>query len=426
MNYMKSLSLSILFITVNLLLSCQHQTNNSTLHIENLTCEYLNDPLGIDETKPRLSWQLKSDERGQKQTAFQLIVASSPEKLNNSTGDLWDSGKVKTDQSIHVEYNGKPLESGMGCYWKVRVWDKDGKPTPWSQSAKWSMGLLHPDDWSTQWIGSPDSVTAPYYRHLFQLENTPEQAFIYLALLGYFELYINGEKVGNEVLAPAVSNFSERTYYQTYDIAGYLKKGRNSIGIWMGTGWYSPGYPGVKHHSPVVRAQLEISGKKQQRIITDSSWETKPSERSLIGQWRWGKFGGELVDARLVDVLWWNDQQSIKGWKPVVNVETADVPCTFQKCRNNAGFAEIAPVSVEQLDDTTVVVDFGTNLTGMLKMNFRDLDAGQKITIHYADLDGRDPEEAWRVRMGHKGFATYNQRDEFISRSEERSCRERV
>jgi len=398
-----------------MLLACQRQTNNSTLHIENLKCEYLENPAGIDALNPRLSWQLTSNQRGDKQTAYHLLVASSQKKLDKNIGDVWDTGKVNSDQSIHVEYDGIPLKSGMPCYWKVRAWDKDGNPSHWSQPAKWSMGLLNPDDWSAQWIGSPDSVTAPYYRHSFQLENTPEQAFIYLASLGYFELYINGEKVGNEVLVPAVTNFSERTYYQTYDIAGYLKKGRNSIGIWMGTGWYSPGLPGVKHHSPVVRAQLEISGKKPQRIITDSTWETKPSERSLIGQWRWGKFGGELVDARLIDEQWWNDQQSLNGWQPVVNVETADVPCTFQKCRNNIGLAEIAPVSVEQLDDSTVIVDFGTNLTGMLKMNFHNLDAGQKITIHYADLDGRDPEEAWRVRMGHKGFATYNQRDEFIS-----------
>ena len=415
MNYKKLPNLLIFFFTVNMLLSFERQPDYSKLHIENLTCEYLENPAGIDILNPRLSWQLISNQRGDKQTAYHLLVASSQKKLDKNIGDVWDTGKVNSDQSIHVEYNGKPLESGMGCYWKVRIWDKDGKPTPWSQSAKWSMGLLNPEDWNTQWIGSPDSVTAPYYRHSFQLDNTPGQAFIYLASLGYFELYINGEKVGKEVLAPAVSNFSERTYYQTYDIVGYLKKGRNNIGIWMGTGWYSPGYPGVKHHSPVVRAQLEISGKKQQRIITDSSWETKASARSRIGQWRWGKFGGELVDARLVDAHWWDEQKSTKGWQPVVNVETADVPCTFQKCRNNTGFAEIAPVSVEQLDDTTVVVDFGTNLTGMLKMKFRNLNSGQKITIHYADLDGRDPEEAWRVRMGYKGFATYNQRDEFIS-----------
>jgi alpha-L-rhamnosidase len=410
-NLRKRFFMKLFFLSAVFFIGC----NQSLVVVTDLTCEYLNDPLGIDETNPRLSWQLMSGERGQKQTAFHLIVASSPEKLDKNTGDLWDSGTIESDQSVQVEYNGIPLETGMLCYWKVRVWDKDGKPTEWSEPAMWSMGLLNPEDWSAQWIGSLYPVTAPYYRHSFQLDNTPEQAFICLASLGYFELYINGEKVGKEVLAPAVSNFSERTYYQNYDIAGYLKKGRNSIGIWMGTGWYSPGLPGVKHHSPVVRAQLEISGKKPQRIKTDSSWETKPSERSLIGQWRWGKFGGELVDARLIDTHWWNDQQSTTGWKSVVNVEPVDVPCTFQKCRNNIELAEITPVSFEQLDDTTILVDFGTNLTGMLKMNFRDLDAGQKITIHYADLDGREPEEAWRVRMGYKGFATYNQRDEFIS-----------
>lgn len=417
---LNNIKLLFFFLVVNVLFSCQQLTDYSRLQIEKLTCEYLENPAGIDIVKPRLSWQILSNQRGEEQGAYHVLVASSPDNLTQDIGDLWDSGKEKSDQSIHVEYDGKALESGMSCYWKVRVWDKDDKQTRWSQPAKWSMGLLNPEDWTAQWIGSPDSVTAPYYRHSFELDNRPEHASIYLASLGYYELYLNGKKVGNEVLAPAVSNFGERTYYQTYDVAVYLKKGKNSIGIWMGTGWYSPGYPGVKHDSPVVRAQLDISGTKQQRIITDSSWETKPSARALIGRWRWGQFGGELVDARLIDERWWDDQQSTQGWKTVVNVQTADVPCTFQKCRNNKAFAEIAPVSFEQLDDSTVVVDFGTNLTGFFKMNFYNLDSGQKITIHFADLDGRDPEEAWRVRMGYKGFATYNQRDEFISSGKEK------
>ncbi len=412
---MKILRLTVLFVAVNFLLFCQQLTNNKKLQIENLTCEYLENPLGIDIVNPRLSWQLQSGQRGEKQTAYHLIVASSQENLDKNIGDLWDSGKVNSDQSIHVEYDGKPLGSRAVCYWKVRVWDKDGNPTPWSQPARWTMGLMDLADWSAQWIGSPYSVTAPWYRSSFQLDHLPEQAFIYLVPLGYFELYINGEKVGSEVLAPAVSNFSKRTYYQTYDVSKYLKKGRNSIGVWMGTGWYSPGLPGVKHHSPVVRAQLETIGEKPQRIITDLTWETKSSERSLIGRWRWGDFGGELVDARLMDEHWWNDQLSTEGWNPVVNVVTADVPSTFQKCRNNTTLPEISPVSFEKLDDTTLIVDFGTNLTGMLRMKFRDLAPGQKITIHYADLDGRDPEEAWRARRAYKGFATYNQRDEFIS-----------
>lgn len=416
MNYNKYWNIIFLSLIAFVLFSSQKQTDSSSLHIENMRCEYLNNPLGIDMVSPRLSWQIKNKGiRGEKQTAYRIIVASSLDKLRIGNPDLWDSGKVNSSQFTHVEYKGKQLRSRTRCYWKVMVWDKNGNSSSWSKPAYWSMGLLEKRDWSAKWIGSQDSVTAPYYRYSFNLEELPESAPVYIASLGYFELFINGEKVGKEVLAPAVSNYSKRTYYQTYNVAAYLKEGKNSIGVWMGTGWYSPGLPGVKHNSPVVRAQLEFPNTKEPRIITDLSWETKTSARSLIGEWRWGKFGGELVDARLIDKQWWDAESSTNGWKPVVNVETADVPCTPQRCRNNIQLDEIAPVSIEQLDDSTVVADFGTNLTGMLKMKFHNLDAGKKITIHYADLDGRDPDEAWRLRMAHRGFATYNQRDEFIS-----------
>ncbi len=405
----------LVFLSVTSFTGCQEE---AALRVSNLNCEYFTDPQGIDAAEPQLSWQLKSDQRGQKQTAYHLLVASSQEKLAKDDGDLWDSGKIESDQSRQIEYKGKLLQSRMECFWKVMTWDKDGKPSAWSEPAYWSMGLLEKEDWTAQWIGAPDSATAPFYRHSFNLDHLPERAPVYLASLGYFELFINGEKVGKEVLAPAVSNFNERTYYLTYDVASYLKKGKNSIGIWMGTGWYSPGLPGVQHNSPLIRVQLEIPDEAEQSIVTDTSWEVKASARSRIGEWRWGKFGGELVDARLIDKQWWNTESSTNGWKPALSVEVADVPCTAQKCRNNIQLAGIAPVSVDQLDDTTVLVDFGTNLTGMLNMRFHKLNSGQKITIHYADFDGRDPEEAWRLNMAHKGFSTYNQRDEFISAGE--------
>ena len=409
------ITIVLVFLSVSNFTGCKEE---AALHVTNLSCEYFTDPQGIDAAEPQLSWQIKSDQRGQKQTAYHLLVASSQEKLAKDDGDLWDSGKIKSGQSRYIEYKGKLLKSRLECFWKVMTWDKDGKPSAWSEPAYWSMGLLEKEDWTAQWIGAPDSATAPFYRHSFILDHLPERAPLYLASLGYFELFINGEKVSKEVLAPAVSNFDERNYYLTYDVASYLKKGKNSIGIWMGTGWYSPGLPGVQHNSPVVRAQLEIPGKTEQGIVTDTSWETKASARSLIGEWRWGKFGGELVDARLIDKQWWNTESSANGWTPAISVEVADVPCRAQKCRNNIQLAGIAPVSVEQLDETTVLVDFGTNLTGMLNMRFHKLVPGQKITIHYADFDGRDPEESWRLNMAHKGFSTYNQRDEFISAGE--------
>ena len=394
------------------LISC----NKSSITITDPACEYLKDPLGIDVAKPRLSWQLNSDERGQKQTAYHILVASSREKLDKNAGDLWDSEKVKSDRSRQVEYTGLPLESGMSCYWKVRVWDKDDRPSGWSEPGKWSMGLLKAEDWKAEWIGAPDTCTAPWYRHSFIVDSRPERAILYIASLGYFEIFVNGKKINNEVLAPAVSNYSKRSYYRTYEVGSFLKKGKNSLGIWMGTGWYTPGLPGVKHHSPVVRAQLELTvNGKQQVIVSDTSWETKPSARKRLGEWSWGKFGGEQVDARKVDPYWWQEDKSSRDWVPVVEVEVADVPCTAQNCSGNTAFTVIKPQTVERMDDETILVDFGTNLTGMMQMIFHNLNPGQKISMYYADLDGRSEENKWRARLTSKNFAVYGQGDEFIS-----------
>ena len=122
----------------------------------NLRCEYRQNPLGIDTLQPRLSWTLEPTDpkvRGQRQTAYQVLAASSEERLRSDQGDLWDTGKVKSDKSIHVPYEGKPLGSGMQVWWKVRVWDNDGKPSAWSEPAFWSMGLLQAEDWKGKWIG---------------------------------------------------------------------------------------------------------------------------------------------------------------------------------------------------------------------------------------------------------------------------------
>ncbi len=413
-DFIKTSAIAIGSISImGLPFSCGHKRENIS---KDAFCEYLKDPLGIDETKPRLSWQLKSEERGQKQTAYQVIVSGSLKKLNNNNGDLWDSNKVESDQSVHIEYNGKPLESRMQCYWKVRIWDKDGRSSGWSEPGRWSMGLLRAEDWKAKWIGTPEAETSPYYRQSFTVENIPQSATIYIASLGYFELFVNGEKVGNEVLAPAVSNYSKRSYYRTYDVSDYLKNGKNSLGIWTGTGWYSPGLPGVKHHSPVVRVQLELEGNGiQQTIVTDDSWKTSPSDRKLLGIWRWGNFGGEQVNARNIDPYWWQEDRSAGDWIPVVEPEVADVPCTAQTCNGNIGFAVIKPHTAEMMDEETILVDFGTNLTGMMKMTFRNLKPGQKVSMYYADLDGRAEEDRWRVRSGRKDFAVYGQWDEFIS-----------
>ena len=125
-----------------------------TMQVADLRCEYLTDPLGIDAAAPRLSWTLRSGQRGQRQTAYQVLVASSPERLAQQQGDLWDSGRVASDATAQVVYAGKPLGSRQACFWKVRAWDRDGQPSDWSQPARWEMGLLRPDDWTARWIAA--------------------------------------------------------------------------------------------------------------------------------------------------------------------------------------------------------------------------------------------------------------------------------
>ncbi len=139
------------------LLTCASASSNasgqSDVRIERLRCESRTDPLGIGEIKPRLSWIIQSDRRGEMQSAFRVFVASSRDHLANGQADLWDSGKVDGSNNSSVVYAGKSLESGQRCHWKVMVWDKDGKPSGWSPPAVWSMGLLHPQEWQAEWIG---------------------------------------------------------------------------------------------------------------------------------------------------------------------------------------------------------------------------------------------------------------------------------
>ena len=376
----------------------------------------MENPLGIDMIYPRLSWSLESERSNQFQSAYRILVASSPDLLDNNKGDLWDSGKISTDQSQLITYDGKELISRKSCYWKVQVWDKNGVRSKWSRTASWSIGLLDPEDWAGQWITCEENVPVPWFKKSFHIEKIPDQAMLYISSLGYYELFINGEKVGQEVLAPAVSNFSKRQYYRTYDVANLLHQGTNSLGIWMGTGWYSMGLPGVNHSSPVVRAQLELmTNQAHNQVCTDTGWLTKASDRSLLGTWRWGDFGGERVDANLTDPDWWKNTAIDSTWNQAILAEVPDVPCTAQGCAENTIHTIISPESVSQLDEETIVVDFGTNLTGMLEIHFRNLVPNQKVSLHYADLDGREPADQWRALQTKKQFAVYGQRDEFIS-----------
>lgn len=204
--------------------------------VVNLKCEMLANPIGIDATAPRFSWQFTGNEKGLQQTAYQIIVASSENKLKKGEGDLWNSGKVASDASILVSYAGKVLQSRQQCFWKVKTWTNKGE-APWSEAAGFSMGLLKSSDWQAKWIGldrafSWDSVSkfarlsARYFRKEIDATKKIKSATVYIAGLGLYELFINGQKTGDQVLAPSPTDYSKTILYNTFDITGQLKKER--------------------------------------------------------------------------------------------------------------------------------------------------------------------------------------------------------
>ncbi|MHC4476352.1 MAG: alpha-L-rhamnosidase N-terminal domain-containing protein, partial [Planctomycetota bacterium] len=236
----------------------------------------------------------ESRRRGQKQTAYQIIVASSADKLEISEPDKWDSGKVASARSVNIEYGGSGLKSGDMCWWKVRCWDKDGGAGQYSDGASFEMGLLSETDWHGKWIGAAKGISSPLLRREFAIGKEVKQARVYVSGLGWSELYINGEKVGDNVLDPATSEYHKHTLYVTHDVTDMLGPGGNAIGVMLGNGWYcEPEYP-VYGDSPRVLLEMnvEFSDGNKMSVVSDESWKTTAGPITHNDFWR-----GEVYDA---------------------------------------------------------------------------------------------------------------------------------
>jgi alpha-L-rhamnosidase len=434
-----------------------------------LRCEYRHDPLGIDVARPGLSWKLEAagaqqDDRGQRQTAYHVLVASTAEQLAQDKGDLWDSGKVASDQSIHVEYAGNPLLSRIQCFWKVRVWTaraaesgvpspeskksstlpgshftrrnlseggslegEGGNPSAWSETARWTMGLLKPSDpsstgsaeasWSAEWITHPDPkrLSHPWLRRSFELKDRVKGAVIYVNTASYYELRINGKKVGPYVLEPGITQVDKRFFVNAYDVANYLVKGANTIALWMGPGWHQP-RNGNTNNAPILRAQLTIDTHSGPMVIgTDASWRIKESCVSQIGPWKWNNFGGERFDAREFvegwDQVGFDDSQ----WTLAREIPAPYVAHSWQGCESARLSEPIKPVEIRRLQNGKWVIDFGRPLTGWMRLKMHDLKAGQEVQINYADIDDNLNVRKLAYKTNADGFQDFNQKDVFIS-----------
>ncbi len=402
-------------ILLTLILTCWAVAGQSGAPASGLTCEYLVNPLGIDVARPRLSWLLSPGARGRAQTAYRVLVASSSENLSKDRGDVWDSGRVNSTQSTWVEYGGRALGSGQKCFWKVRVWDEAGRPSPWSREALWSMGILSTPEWYGRWIGlpRPDGVKEgtplpfPWLRKTIQLKGRPRSATAYVNAQGYYELYVNGKKVGDQVLAPAVSDFSKRNLYLTHDIAEYLAPGDNCIALWLGRGWYVRGHPGVIHDGPIVRAQFDVmlADGTAVRIGTDETWKVRESPITPLGKGTaFGDYGGERYDSRLELAGWNLAGLDDSGWKQAALFSPPQVVTAAQMVEPNRIIQPVKPVKIEESAPGVYMVQMERNYTGWFEIRLPSgLAAGSVVRLEYADF----PPSGGR-------FSTNNQRDEVV------------
>lgn len=358
---------------------------------DSLRCEGRINPLGIDALRPALSWVLTGQEQNIRQLAYQVLVSST----QNGAGDLWNSGKVTSGQSVGVAYAGKPLTSRLRCFWKVRVWTNYGE-SAWSAAARWTMGLLQSKDWTAQWIGYEhgfpwDSVSkfsrlsARYFRKTFDTKPVTH-ATLYIVGLGHYEAYLNGQKIGDDVLTQVPTDYDKEVTYRTYDVTDNIEK-NNVIGVILGNGRFFTMRPKYKPKKikefgfPRLLLQLEIThgDGSETRIVSDGSW-TFTADGPIRSN---NEYDGEEYDATRELGGWtktgyddhaWMHPEVLPAWGAVLKAQTQDPINVVDR---------IAPVSLKPLNGAWIL-DMGRNMSGWVQLKVKGK-KGDKVTLRFAE-----------------------------------------
>ena len=408
----------------------------SAIVADGLRCEYRVDPEGIDVPAPRLSWILTSDARNQAQTAYQILVAGERLKLEADQGDLWDSGKVDSSQASQIGYAGKPLRAHQECWWKVRVWDRAGQASAWSETASWSMGPVAGEPWQAKWIGwkpAPSTAPAadakqslPIFRREFEVAKPITRAALYVCGLGFDEVRLNGRKVGDHVLDPGWTNYRKTCLYSTYDVTANIALGRNALGVMLGNGMYNvTGGRYIKFTGSfgppklILQLHLEYSDGTSADIGTDETWRVaaSPITFSCI-------YGGEDYDARLEQSGWDKPGFDDKVWQAAAVVDGPGGKLRSQSAPPIKVMKTFKPVKVTEPGPGVYVYDLGQNFSGWPQIKVKG-PAGAQVKLipaellnpkGFADQAGSggpcyflytlkgDGEETWHPKFTYYGF----------------------
>jgi alpha-L-rhamnosidase len=414
----------------------------SPLQPHELTCEYIKNPLGIAEQKPRLTWTMQGSQRAQQQSAYELIVSDDLKTIQQIKGNIWESGKVLSAQNILVPYNGKPLQPFTRYYWRVKVYNQDGNSSAWSEPATFETAMLQTSDWKGKWIGDGKKQferdedfygndPMPLFRKTFNAKKNIASVRLYISGLGYYEAYLNGKKIGDHVLDPGWTTYKKQALYVTYDLTSGMKQGGNTIGFMLGNGWYNPlpltlfgrfNLRDVQETGrPTVKAQLLIryTDGSTETIVTDESWQTAtgPVVRNNV-------YLGEHYDARL-EKQGWTAATNKLDWKNAVTVQGPSGKLTPQMQPPIRITSIIKPVTITEIGKDTFIVDMGQNFAGVARIKVKG-PSGKKVVMRFGEAihpDGRlnfltstagHIKEMWNLQGGPGAPKTAWQEDSYI------------
>jgi len=414
MNPTMRVSISIAIISCLLLNNCTKKAEPGLL-ISQIKCSGSENPVGIGLT-PDFSWILTAGHRGQIQTAYQVIVGSESEINKNDPGTIWDSGKILSLQSVWIAYQGPSLISGKEYFWRIRAWDEDDKPSPWSKTGRFVTGLFSEEDWrDSKWIGYEDindslllipgvhgngdnlgdvakkRTTVPYFRKDFSIEKKITKAYVFVSGLGQYELYINGDKIGDHFLSPGWTDYRKTCFYNTFDITENLKRGSNTVGSIVGNGFYNINRERyrklvIAYGAPkmILKLIVQYSDGSKNVIVSDESWKTTPSPVTFSSI-----YGGEDYDARLEQDGWNKPGFKDNSWKKVLPVK---VPAGILRPETDYPVKVSEVIDYKKIStkkDSIFIYDFRQNASGIIKIKIRG-DKGQTVRFTPGELLGND------------------------------------
>lgn len=375
------------------------RSKDATVLASHLRCEYRENPLGIDVASPRLSWKLAlacANGWGCHQTAYEIQVAGTIVGLLGGHADLWHTGKVRSDETIHIEYGGRPLVCKQPCFWRVRVWDERDRVSTWSEPALWTMGLLEKSDWGARWIEESEPYVteddshfppAISFRKTFILSAAIRRATAHVTGLGAYQMFINGQRVGAHVLAPEWTDYRTRIQYQTFDVTDLVREGENAVGAWVGMGWYMSRLMLVGRcaygNTPrfLLRLDVELEDGSVETVVTDDSWRSTHEGPIRLND----IYDGEDYDARLEMPGWDKPGFDDHTWKSVRTEELGSPALVWQPCEPIKVVQELRPVGLSSPSPGVYVFDLGQNMAGWCRVDAVG-SAGESIKIRFAEM----------------------------------------